>query len=105
MCAKTPFLIVLDEQLSILDAVLRKQYQKSLDAEQTSLLLAKTGAASPLWLQLCCEELRIFGVFEKVTIQIRSLPETVQGLLSYVLRRLEREHGLQRVESPLLSKR
>ena len=50
------------------------RYNKKLDPEQLSLLVSCDGASSPLWLALACEELRVFGVFERVTERIKELP-------------------------------
>lgn len=44
-------------------------------------LLAKEASANPLWLSIACEELRVFGLFNKVTEMIKDLAD---GLLEYV---------------------
>ena len=49
---------------------------QKLDVEQLRLLVSAPGALNPLWLSLSCEELRVFGVFEKVTEHIKKLPGT-----------------------------
>ena len=40
-------------------------------------LLSKKGSSNPLWLSIACEELRIFGVFDKVTEKIDNLADDV----------------------------
>ncbi|EDO39396.1 predicted protein, partial [Nematostella vectensis] len=62
-------------------------YNKKLDQEQLDMLVSMEGAANPLWLSLACEELRVFGVFERVTDHIKSLPEYLKGLLEFILKR------------------
>lgn len=65
------------------------------------LLLKKKESHKPLFLITACEELRVFGVFEKVSDKIVSMPETVPGLLEEVLIRLEGDHGLELVRNAL----
>lgn len=45
---------------------------------QMDLLLSKEASANPLWLSIACEELRVFGLFSKVTEMIKGLAD---GLL------------------------
>eukprot|EP00753_Platysulcus_tardus_P011971 PLAT3327.5.p1 GENE.PLAT3327.5~~PLAT3327.5.p1 ORF type:complete len:1805 (+),score=909.40 PLAT3327.5:47-5416(+) len=70
-------------------------YSKRLTEEQIELLLAKEDAARPLFLLICCEELRFHGMYgvagEGVDDKIRDLPATVPLLFGAVLDRLERE--------------
>ena len=50
-----------------------------------SMLLEKEGSANPLWLTLSCEELRVYGVFNKMDEKIASLSDDLIryfGLLS-----------------------
>ena len=53
-------------------------YQKRLDAEQMASLLSKESSQNPLWLSVACEELRVYGIFEKLSDKINSLAD---GLL------------------------
>ncbi len=53
-------------------------YSKKLDEKQMSSLLAKESSQNPLWLAIACEELRVFGLFDRVTDKINSLAD---GLL------------------------
>lgn len=62
------------------------------------LLISLDGATNPLWLSLSCEELRVFGVFERVTDHIKSLPDSLQGLLNFILKRIVAEDEFQNVE-------
>ena len=57
------------------------------------LLMAKQDSCNPLYLVVACEELRVFGSFEKITSKIASLPDTIPLLFDQVLLRLETEHG------------
>ena len=61
----------------IVDQVLTK-FNKRLDNKQMDLLLSKEASANPLWLSIACEELRVFGLFSKVTEMIKGLAD---GLL------------------------
>ena len=54
------------------------KYNKKLDQNQMMSLLSKKSSENPLWLSVACEELRVFGLFDKVTDKINSLHD---GLL------------------------
>ena len=41
-------------------------------------LLAKESSQNPLWLAIACEELRVFGLFDRLTDKINSMAD---GLL------------------------
>lgn len=70
-------------------------------------LMEKKDVTEPLFLVLCCEELRVFGIFEKLTQKIKDIAPTyeilthdvshnrfsLQGLLDQILDRLEAEEG------------
>ena len=56
------------------------RYNKQLDAEQMSSLLAKQSSENPLWLSIACEELRVFGQFRELSDKINHLAD---GLLKY----------------------
>ena len=71
----------------------RKQLDESPFNNQMKLLVGKRDANVPLYLALACEELRVFGVFEKLSQKIKSLPQTLSQLLQHVLERLEEDHG------------
>lgn len=71
----------------------RKKLEESVFNNQMRLLTYKTEAISPFFLELACEELRVFGVFEKVTEKLKSLPATIPSLLEKVFDRLEQEFG------------
>ena len=58
----------------IVENILRL-YNKRLDDRQMSMLLDKEGSANPLWLTLACEELRVYGVFNKMDEKIASLSD------------------------------
>lgn len=58
----------------IVENILR-QYNKRLDERQMSMLLEKEGSANPLWLTLACEELRVYGHFNKMDEKIASLSD------------------------------
>lgn len=72
-----------------------KRYGKSLDDAQRSALLSKKDAGNPLYLLTALEELRTLGTYEEITDRIRELPDEVQPLFLWILRRLERDDGFR----------
>eukprot|EP00058_Branchiostoma_floridae_P025527 XP_002611017.1 hypothetical protein BRAFLDRAFT_97506 [Branchiostoma floridae] len=84
----------LDEQArqEIVRTMLSK-YNKRLDPSQMNSLLSKESSANPLWLSIACEELRVYGVFEKVSKMIEGLADGLLNLLTQVLERFEEENG------------
>ncbi|KAL6066503.1 Telomerase protein component 1 [Balamuthia mandrillaris] len=77
------------------------EYQKKLQADQMESLMRKKDSCNPLYLVVACEELRVFGSFEKVKSKIQSMAETVPALFDQVLVRLEEEHGKTLVRDAL----
>eukprot|EP00794_Sanderia_malayensis_P008782 gene8782-9721_t len=67
------------------------KYTKRLDDDQMSILLSNRGASNPLWLSLSCEELRLFGVFERLTEKIKQLPDSLNGLIDVIIDRVVAE--------------
>ena len=65
-----------EEQKEIVRQTL-DDYHKKLDERpennQMRLLLGKTKSDNPLYLIVACEEMRVFGVFERVTEKIKTL--------------------------------
>ena len=43
------------------------------------MMIAKKSSDNPLWLSIACEELRVFGIFEKVTEKIEELADDILG--------------------------
>ena len=80
------------------------RYNKRLDEEQMEVFASRHEACNPLWLSLACEELRIFGEFERLSIKIRDLPDSLQELVFAVLKRLisEDETGILKAAVCLL---
>ncbi|XP_078522135.1 telomerase protein component 1-like isoform X1 [Lissotriton helveticus] len=68
------------------------RFNKRLSPDQLQLLMLKSSSQNPLWLTLACEELRVFGVFERVTQLIEGFPDGLQGMLSNIVNRLVREN-------------
>ena len=85
-----------DEQREIVRRRLA-QHRKTLDErpgrDQLGRLLSRTGAAKPLYLVTACEELRVFGHYERVDDRIAALPDGIPDLFAQVLQRLEQDHG------------
>ena len=67
-------LFVLHFTQEIVTEMLR-QYNKQLDNQQMNNLMAKQASQNPLWLSIACEELRVYGVYEKVTDKINMLAD------------------------------
>jgi len=78
------------------------QYHKKLDERpmnnQMRVLLRKADAGNPLYLVVACEELRVFGVYERIADRIKSIGEKIPKLFDEVLHRLELDHGKQLVQ-------
>ncbi|XP_055874450.1 telomerase protein component 1-like isoform X1 [Biomphalaria glabrata] len=81
------------------------KHRKSLDesgfSNQMKLLMLKKDAHNPLYLKLACEELRVFGVFERISDKLKSLPQTTAQMLQEILSRLEQDHGKELVSVSL----
>ena len=43
------------------------------------MLLAKESSENPLWLSVACEELRVFGQFQKIAEKIKSIEDDLLG--------------------------
>lgn len=69
------------------------KYNKKLGEDQMASLLSKESSQNPLWLSVACEELRVFGLFAKVTDKINSLADGLLELLEQVFSRFEEENG------------
>ncbi|GFS23870.1 telomerase protein component 1 [Elysia marginata] len=79
----------------------RKTLNESGFGNQMKILMLKKEASNPLYLKLACEELRVFGVFEKISDKLKELPHTTAQMLQEVLTRLEEDHGVENVSSAL----
>jgi tetratricopeptide (TPR) repeat protein len=68
-------------------------YGKQLDAEQEGLVIASRHTRNPLYLVTFLQEVRVFGVYEKVSERIRHYMEaqTVTDLFTKVLEKLEQD--------------
>ena len=99
-------MMIITLPLNVLLNIFSTYFPQTLDPEQLDILTQSEGANNPLWLSMSCEELRVFGIFEKVTEYIRSLPPSLDGLLSAILSRLIREDEsavVEKVTPPLPS--
>uniref|UniRef100_A0A4X2LLE4 Telomerase associated protein 1 n=1 Tax=Vombatus ursinus TaxID=29139 RepID=A0A4X2LLE4_VOMUR len=74
-------------------ALYGKRLEETSFNNQMRLLLAKRGAALPLYLRLATDHLRLFTLYEQMSEQLRTLPATVPLLLQHMLSVLEQEHG------------
>ena len=60
------------------------RYNKRLHPEQMVMMIAKKSSDNPLWLSIACEELRVFGIFEKVTEKIGELADDILGWVNFL---------------------
>jgi WD40 repeat protein/tetratricopeptide (TPR) repeat protein len=79
----------------------RKRLEERPAHDQMAALLAKAGADRALYLAVACEELRVFGEFERVDERIALLPDSLYDLFGQVLDRLEGDHGADLVTRAL----
>src|SRR5262249_55028081 len=79
----------------------RKRLEERPGNDQMAALLAKEQSDNPLYLIAACEELRVFGAFERVTERIDGLPSDMAGLFGEVLGRLEHDPSRGLVEAAL----
>ena len=77
------------------------KYQKKLTNNQNQLLLSKKGTDNPLFLTMACEELRIFGDFDRLEQKIKDIADDVPSFLDQILSRLENEYGKELVQTTL----
>ncbi|XP_072172518.1 telomerase protein component 1-like [Diadema setosum] len=84
--------LVMETRKSIVTEMLGR-YNKKLDEAQMATLLAKESSQNPLWLSVACEELRVYGHFEKLTDKINTLKDGLFDLLMQVFQRFEEENG------------
>ena len=72
------------------------RYHKKLDegafSGEMRVLLSKKESDNPLFLKLACEELRVFGIFEKIGERIKKISQTLPLLLQEIMSRLEDDH-------------
>lgn len=69
-------------------------FGKALDTAQMAGLISKEGAKDPVWLSLACEELRVFGVFEKLSEKIENLPGDLASVVRHIFSRIKSEIGV-----------
>ncbi|XP_069796907.1 telomerase protein component 1 isoform X3 [Narcine bancroftii] len=84
-------------------AIYGKRLDESAFNNQMRLLMGKKDSDQPLFLKMASEDLRSFGVFEKVTERIREIPSTLHQMLELILGKLEQEFGTEMVHVTLVS--
>uniref|UniRef100_A0A7M5VFT2 DUF4062 domain-containing protein n=1 Tax=Clytia hemisphaerica TaxID=252671 RepID=A0A7M5VFT2_9CNID len=77
------------------------KFNKTLDEEQSEIIVSLPEAFSPLFLTIACEETRIFGIFENLTKHVKKLPGKIPDLISFVFKRLMKEDETHLVEPTL----
>lgn len=73
-------------------AMLRR-HGKRMESAQLDAISSRECSRLPLWLAVSTEELRVFGVYEKVLARIKALPDSLTLLFDQYLERLEIDHG------------
>jgi len=85
----------------LVEAVLDR-YHKKMDEVQIAALLGKQESGNPLYLLAGLEELRTLGTYEEITDRIRELPDEVQPLFLWILKRLEQDPGFRDAEGRVI---
>jgi WD40 repeat protein/DNA polymerase III delta prime subunit len=83
-----------DEERIAIARMVPKISAKSLDSDQLRLLLKNDATRNPLYLIVALEELRGFGLFEKINERIKAFPageDSLTELFIQVINRLENE--------------
>jgi len=97
---KIPALNV-DERKHLIRSILAR-YHKKLDEKpmnnQMRVLIKKGECSSPLYITVACEELRVFGVYERIADRIKSMGDKLPKLFDEVLARLEVDHTKQLIQ-------
>mmetsp|Transcript_13076 Transcript_13076/g.21445 ORF Transcript_13076/g.21445 Transcript_13076/m.21445 type:complete len:1525 (+) Transcript_13076:181-4755(+) len=79
----------MEERRDMVRKVLHECRKKLEEEDQLTPLVSKTDASMPLYLALACEELRVFGSFDRLSHRIHALPASVPQLFEDLLSRLE----------------
>lgn len=79
----------------------RKSLNESKEDNQMDLLLKKHNSNNPLYLDIACEELRLYGNHIGVSYMISKLPDSIPLLLDSVIERLENDFGKHYVKEVL----
>ncbi len=59
-----------------------------MNDKQLELVMKKSDSTLPLWLSFACNELRIFGEFTTLTKRIEQLPDNLEGLIKFIINRV-----------------
>ncbi len=79
----------------------RKKLDDSPGNNQMRFLLRKNDAFKPLFLVVACEELRLFGLYEKLTQKIKTMASTIPKLFEEVLQRIEADQDKEMLKATL----
>ncbi|GAM28683.1 hypothetical protein SAMD00019534_118590 [Acytostelium subglobosum LB1] len=78
-----------------------ERFGKRLDSKQLDRLISKTHSKLPLFITLVCEELRVFGSFDKLSSFINKMPETIGQVINQMVSRLEEDFGKDLIKRTL----
>eukprot|EP00741_Cyanophora_paradoxa_P005465 tig00000889_g5298.t1 len=70
-------------------------YGKRLADAQLEAVVGKREAVNALYLSTAADEIRVYGLFERVTELIEGFAPDLEGLLAQLLARMEAEHGAE----------
>ena len=74
-----------------------EKYNKILVDEHMEMLLAKESSENPLWLSVACEELRVFGQFQKIAEKIKSIEDDLLGWEKDLFLKVKQPESLRRL--------
>ncbi|KAK5582105.1 hypothetical protein RB653_003688 [Dictyostelium firmibasis] len=79
-----------------------EKYSKKLEPKLLDRFISKTHAKFPLFIKLACEELRVFGSFEKLNQFVtKGIPDTIDQLILNMITRLEEDMGKDLIKKTL----
>ncbi|KAN0022186.1 hypothetical protein ACTFIU_004357 [Dictyostelium citrinum] len=79
-----------------------EKFSKKLEPKLLDRFISKTHAKFPLFIKLACEELRVFGSFEKLNHFVtKGIPDTIDQLILNIINRLEEDMGKDLIKKTL----
>ncbi|KAM9973442.1 hypothetical protein ACTFIW_010531 [Dictyostelium discoideum] len=79
-----------------------EKFSKKLEPKLLDRFISKTHAKFPLFIKLACEELRVFGSFEKLNQFVtKGIPDTIDQLILNIINRLEEDMGKDLIKKTL----
>lgn len=82
------------DDAAALTAGFLRRYGKQLNDDQLRDFLTKEGIGSPLYVLAALEELRTLGRYEEITDRLHELPDAIDAMFRWILRRLAGDPAL-----------